>query len=41
MAYVQKLKPGCKLEVTAEDDGTILVKADRGGSWAKYEFCEE
>ena len=41
VAYVQKLEPFCKLEVTEEDNGTIVISADRSGLWVRYEFSEE
>lgn len=40
VAYVQKLEPCCKLEVT-EENGMILISADRDGLWVRYEFSEE
>ena len=39
--YVQKLEPCCTLEVTEEQDGTLIIKADRSGLWVRYEFTEE
>ena len=41
VAYVQKLEPYCTLEVSEEQDGMILIKADRSGLWVRYEFTEE
>ena len=40
-AYVQKLEPGCELDVTTDENGTIIITADRSGLWVRYEFSEE
>ena len=40
VAYVQELEPTCELEVTHNDDGTIVIKLDHNGLWVKYEFTE-
>ncbi|MBQ4370188.1 MAG: hypothetical protein II784_04215 [Oscillospiraceae bacterium] len=40
-AYVRSLEPNSPQEVTVEKDGTIVVKVDRNGMWAKYEFTED
>ena len=41
VAYVQELEPTCELEVTRNDDGTIVIKLDHNGLWVKYEFTED
>ena len=41
VAYVQSLEPTCELEVTHNDDGTIVIKLDHNGLWVKYEFTED
>ncbi|MBO5322523.1 MAG: hypothetical protein J6A88_00260 [Oscillospiraceae bacterium] len=41
VAYVQSLEPGCELEVTHNDDGSIVIKLDHNGLWVKYEFTED
>ena len=41
VAYVQALEPTCELEVTHNDDGTIVIKLDHNGLWVKYEFTED
>ena len=41
VAYVQELEPNCELEVTHNDDGTIVIKLDHNGLWVKYEFTED
>ena len=41
VAYVQELEPTCELEVTHNDDGTIVIKLDHNGLWVKYEFTED
>ena len=38
VAYVQALEPSCALEVTHNDDGSIVIKLDHNGLWVKYEF---
>ena len=38
---VQELEPTCELEVTRNDDGTIVIKLDHNGLWVKYEFTED
>jgi hypothetical protein len=40
VAYVQALEPSCKLEVEHTAD-SLIVKAERGGLWIKYEFTED
>ena len=40
VAYVQAQEPGCELEVTHDNDGTIVIKLDHNGLWVKYEFTE-
>ena len=41
VAYVQELEPTCELEVTYNDDGSIVIKLDHNGLWVKYEFTED
>ena len=41
VAYVQKLEPDSKLEVTELDDGAIMIMAQLNSAWIKYEFCED
>ncbi len=41
VAYVRKLEPFCELEVTEEENGVILIRAERSGYWIRYEFSEE
>ena len=41
VTYVQELEPTCELEVTHNDDGTIVIKPDHNGLWVKYEFTED
>lgn len=41
VAYVQELEPACELEVTHNDDGSIVIKLDHNGLWVKYEFTED
>lgn len=41
VAYVQVSEPACELEVTHNDDGTIVIKLDHNGLWVKYEFTED
>ncbi len=41
VSYVQALESSCKLEVTTNDDGVILITTDHNGLWIKYEFTEE
>lgn len=38
--YVRKLEPSGRLEVS-EEDGVILVLAERNGQWVRYEFSED
>lgn len=38
VAYVQAMEPSCALEVTHNDDGSIVIKLDHNGLWVKYEF---
>ena len=40
VAYVRALEPG-ELEISTEDDGTLVIRADHNGLWIKYEFTEE
>ena len=41
VAYVRELEPTCELEVTHNDDGSIVIKLDHNGLWVKYEFTED
>jgi hypothetical protein len=41
VAYVQTLEPSCKLEVTTNEDGVILISTEHNGLWIRYEFMEE
>ena len=41
VAYVQALEPSCKLDVTTNDDGVILISTGHNGLWVKYEFTED
>lgn len=41
VAYVQVSESACELEVTHNDDGTIVIKLDHNGLWVKYEFTED
>ncbi len=41
VAYVQALEPTCELEVTRNEDGTIVIRLDHNGLWVKYEFTED
>ena len=41
VAYVQSLEPSCKLEVSTNDDGVILITTEHNGLWVKYEFTED
>ena len=40
VAYVQALEPTCELDVTHNDDGTVVIRLDHNGLWVKYEFTE-
>jgi len=41
VAYVRELEPSCKLEVTTNENGVILITTEHNGLWIKYEFTEE
>ena len=41
VAYVQKLEPSGKLEVTSDENGVIIVRTQRNGSSIRYEFSED
>ena len=41
VAYVRDLEPTCELEVTSNDDGTIVIRLEHNGLWVRYEFTEE
>jgi len=41
VAYVKTLEPDSALEVSTQEDGTVVVQADHNGMWIKYEFTEE
>ena len=41
VAFVQEPEPTCELEVTHNDNGTIVIKLDHNGLWVKYEFTED
>ena len=38
---IEQRQPTCELEVTHNDDGTIVIKLDHNGLWVKYEFTED
>ena len=41
IAYVKALESSCELDVTINDDGTLVICADHNGLWIKYEFTED
>ena len=38
---IEQRQPTCELEVTRNDDGSIVIKLDHNGLWVKYEFTED
>ena len=38
---IEQRQSTCKLEITYNDDGTIVIKLDHNGLWVKYEFTED
>ena len=40
-AYVRRLEPSGKLEISEEGNGVTVIRAERNGAWVKYEFCED
>ena len=41
MAYVKSLEAGAEIELVSEEDGVILIRAERNGLWVNYEFTED
>lgn len=41
IAYVEKLEAGADIEVVQNDGDVILIRAERNGLWANYEFTED
>lgn len=41
MAYVRKAEAGAEIELVSEEDGVILIRAERNGLWVNYEFTED
>ena len=41
MAYVKSLEAGAEIELVSEENGVILIRAERNGLWVNYEFTED
>lgn len=41
VAYVKAREPNCELEVSTDDDGTIIVKTYHNQLEIRYEFSED
>lgn len=41
LAYVRSREPGSALEVVSDADGVLVIRSQRNGLWANYEFTED